>query len=154
LSITLRVSHRAVEVDLVQAQVAGLGGAQPVPEGHEDHGRVPVTVAGRARFSDRDLAADFDNLIARQVEIIRHVGGVALHEGEQLLLPAREAPAVLALGHRLVSHEIRHVGVRLLVRYRKLAADQTSRAPVVITSPAPVRSWPQTVQRCAIDTVR
>jgi hypothetical protein len=29
---------------------------------------------GRARFLDRDLAADFDNLIARQVEVIRHVG--------------------------------------------------------------------------------
>jgi hypothetical protein len=35
----------AIEVDLVPAQVAGLGGAQPVPEGHEDHGRVPVTVS-------------------------------------------------------------------------------------------------------------
>jgi hypothetical protein len=34
----------AIEVDLVPAQVAGLGGAQPVPEGHEDHGRVPVPV--------------------------------------------------------------------------------------------------------------
>jgi hypothetical protein len=37
---------------------------------------------GRTRFSDRDLAPDFDNLIARQVEIICHVRGVVLHENE------------------------------------------------------------------------
>ena len=33
---------------------------------------------GRARFSDSDLAADFDNLIAWQVKIICHMGGIAL----------------------------------------------------------------------------
>jgi hypothetical protein len=38
------VQDGAVEVDLVPAQVTGLGGTQPVPEGHQDHGRVPVTV--------------------------------------------------------------------------------------------------------------
>jgi hypothetical protein len=65
---------------------------------------------GRVGLSDRDLAADFDNLIVRQVEIVRHMGGVALHEGEQLLLPAWQAPAVLAPGHRLVSHIVGHVG--------------------------------------------
>jgi hypothetical protein len=37
---------------------------------------------GRTRFSDRDLAADFDNLIARQIKIICHMGGIALHEDE------------------------------------------------------------------------
>jgi hypothetical protein len=57
--------------------------------------RVPVQrplilcAASAARLSNRDLAADLDNLITRQVEIIRHVGGVALHECEHLLLPAR-----------------------------------------------------------------
>jgi hypothetical protein len=40
----------AIEVDLVPAQVAGLGGAQPVSEGRQDHGCVPVTVPAESKL--------------------------------------------------------------------------------------------------------
>src|SRR6266853_3765485 len=40
------MEHRAIEVDLVPAQVADLGRPEPMAEGHQDHGGVPVTVAG------------------------------------------------------------------------------------------------------------
>jgi len=33
------VQHRAIEVDLVPAQVADLSGPEPMPEGDQDHGR-------------------------------------------------------------------------------------------------------------------
>jgi hypothetical protein len=56
------VQDRALEVDLVPAQVADLGGAQPVPEGHEDQGRVPVTVAVGLGGLDQGL-----DLAGRQV---------------------------------------------------------------------------------------
>src|SRR6266849_6999712 len=39
------VEHRAIEVDLVPAQVTDLGRPQPVAEGHQDHGGIPVAVA-------------------------------------------------------------------------------------------------------------
>jgi hypothetical protein len=38
------MEHGAIEIDLVPAQVADLGGPEPVPEGDEDHGGVPMTV--------------------------------------------------------------------------------------------------------------
>jgi hypothetical protein len=56
------VQDGAVEVDLVPAQVAGLGGAQPVPEGHQDHGRIPVTVSVGLGGLDQSL-----DLAGRQV---------------------------------------------------------------------------------------
>jgi hypothetical protein len=39
------VEHRAVEVDLVPAEVADLGSPQPVSVGEEDHRRVTMAVA-------------------------------------------------------------------------------------------------------------
>jgi hypothetical protein len=39
------MEHGAAEVDLVPAEVANLGRPEPVPEGDQDHGRVPMTVA-------------------------------------------------------------------------------------------------------------
>ena len=49
------VQDGAVEVDLVPTQVAGLGGAQPMPEGQEEHGRVLVTVAVALGGFDKGL---------------------------------------------------------------------------------------------------
>ena len=39
------VEHCATEVDLVPAQVADFARPEPVPEGDQDHGRVPMAVA-------------------------------------------------------------------------------------------------------------
>ncbi len=52
------MEHRAIEVDLVTAQVADLGRPEPVAERHQDHGGVPVTVAVCLRSLDQgvDLA--------------------------------------------------------------------------------------------------
>jgi hypothetical protein len=36
------MQHRGIELHLVPAQVAQLGHPKPVPEGQQDHGRVPV----------------------------------------------------------------------------------------------------------------
>jgi hypothetical protein len=41
------MQDRRSELDLVPTQVAQLGSPQPVPEGDQDHGGVPVTVAVR-----------------------------------------------------------------------------------------------------------
>ena len=41
--------------------------------------------------------------VAGQAEVVADMGGVALHHGEERLLPARQAPAVLAADHRLVA---------------------------------------------------
>jgi hypothetical protein len=38
------MEHGAIEVDLVPTQVADLGGAEAVPAGEEDHGRVTMAV--------------------------------------------------------------------------------------------------------------
>jgi len=38
------VEYCAIEVDLIPAEVAQLSRAQPVPESHQDHGRIPVAV--------------------------------------------------------------------------------------------------------------
>ena len=52
------VEHPAAEVNLVPAQVADLGRAEPVPESDEDHGRIPMAVAVGLGGLDRgfDLA--------------------------------------------------------------------------------------------------
>lgn len=53
--------------------------------------------------SDRNLPPDLDDLIVRQAEEVADVDGVALHDGEEPLLPCRQAPAVLAADHRLMT---------------------------------------------------
>src|SRR6266446_6859987 len=39
------VEHCPIEVDLVPAQVADFGRPEPVAEGDQDHGRVPVAIS-------------------------------------------------------------------------------------------------------------
>ena len=49
------VQDRAIEIDLIPAQVHDLGRAQPVPEGDQDHGRIAVPVAVLPRRSHQRL---------------------------------------------------------------------------------------------------
>jgi len=44
-STPAHVEHGAIEVDLIPAKIADLGGTQPVPEGQQDHGAIPVPIA-------------------------------------------------------------------------------------------------------------
>jgi hypothetical protein len=37
---------------------------------------------------DRNQTTDLDDLVTRKIEVIGHVGGIPLHYGEKLLLPA------------------------------------------------------------------
>src|SRR6266852_2234838 len=59
--------------------------------------------------SNRDLAADLDDAVRGQPEVIRGMRGVALHEGEKRLQPARLRPAVLARDDGLVAEVISRV---------------------------------------------
>jgi len=56
-----------------------------------------------ALASDRNLPPDLDHLIAGQAEEVADMDGVALHHGEEPLLPGRQAQAVLAADHRLMA---------------------------------------------------
>ena len=58
---------------------------------------------------DRNQTTDLDDLVARKIEVLGHVGGIPLHYSEKLLLPAWQPPPVLATGHRLVPDEIGNV---------------------------------------------
>jgi hypothetical protein len=49
------MQHRRIELDLVPPQVAELRRPKPMPEGQQDHGRVPVTVAIRLGGLDQGL---------------------------------------------------------------------------------------------------
>src|SRR5579885_2823927 len=65
------------------------------------------TAAGAG--SDRNLPADFDDLLARQSEIIGDVRSVALHSGEQHFLPMRQSRPALAVQHDLVADIIHDI---------------------------------------------
>src|SRR5271156_5400750 len=65
---------------------------------------------GDSGSSNRNQASDLDHLVGWQVEVFRHMGGIALHHGEQRFLPARQPLAVLTTGHRLVSNVVSHIG--------------------------------------------
>ena len=54
-------------------------------------------------LSNRNLSPDLDNLIAGKTEEVADMDGVALHHGEEPLLPGRQAEAVLAADHRLMA---------------------------------------------------
>ncbi|GAC1336493.1 MAG: hypothetical protein NVSMB20_12570 [Bradyrhizobium sp.] len=61
----------------------------------------------RAKLSsdlDRNLPPDLDHLIAGQAEEIADVNRVALHHGEDALLPGGKAPAVFARDDSLTTH--------------------------------------------------
>src|ERR1700679_3226711 len=58
---------------------------------------------------DRNLASNLDDLIGRQAEEVADMDGVALHHGEQPLLPLRQAQAVFAADHRFMTDIIRHI---------------------------------------------
>src|ERR1700687_491383 len=58
---------------------------------------------------DRDLPPDLDDLIVGQAEEVADVDGVALHNGEEPLLPGRQAHAVLAADHGLVADVVGHI---------------------------------------------
>jgi hypothetical protein len=76
---------------------------------------------GRAHQSNRDLAADLHDLLGRQVEIIRHVGGITLHDGEHRLARqkfgatgvtvARVSSARAPAGRDCGGAEMTHIGV-------------------------------------------
>src|ERR1700676_960202 len=63
----------------------------------------------RTERPDRNLPSDLDDLIGGQAEEVADMGGVALHDSEDSLLPGWQAHAVLAGDHRLVAHVIGHV---------------------------------------------
>jgi hypothetical protein len=42
---TADVKYRAIEIDLIPPQVADLSRLEPVTEGEQDHGRVPMAIA-------------------------------------------------------------------------------------------------------------
>src|SRR3982074_1657066 len=58
---------------------------------------------------NRNLPPDLNDVIVGQAEEVADVNSVALHHGEEPLLPGGQAHAVLAADHRLVAHVIRHV---------------------------------------------
>ena len=49
------MQHRRIELYLVPAQVAEFRRPKPMPEGQQDHGRVPVTVPVRLGGLDQGL---------------------------------------------------------------------------------------------------
>jgi hypothetical protein len=54
--------------------------------------------------SDRNLSADFDDVVARKPEEIADVHGVSLHRGEESLLPSGYARPVLPVNDRFVAN--------------------------------------------------
>src|ERR1700732_4122829 len=58
---------------------------------------------------DRDLPPDLDDLVGGKTEEVADMDGVALHDGEEPLLPGGYSVAVLAGNHRLVTDVIGHV---------------------------------------------
>src|ERR1700747_562324 len=60
----------------------------------------------RAAQLDRDLPSDLDDLIGGQAEEIADMDRVALHHGEERLLPCGKALAVLAADHRFMADVI------------------------------------------------
>src|ERR1700730_12797145 len=59
--------------------------------------------------SNRNLPSDLYDLVARQAEEIAYVSRVALHRGENALLPVGQSPAVLPCHHGFVTDIIGHV---------------------------------------------
>ena len=55
-------------------------------------------------LSDRNLPADFDDVVARKPEEIADVHGVSLHRGEESLLPSGYAHPVLPMNDRFVAN--------------------------------------------------
>src|SRR3984893_16407309 len=60
--------------------------------------------------SNRDLPADLDHLVVRQAEEVADMDRVALHHGEEPLLPAGHPHAVVAADHGFMPDIIGDVG--------------------------------------------
>jgi hypothetical protein len=58
---------------------------------------------------DRNLPPNLNDLITGKAKEIADMDSVALHDGEELLLPGWQAFAVLAADDGLVTHVISHV---------------------------------------------
>ena len=58
---------------------------------------------------DRNLPPDLYDLIVGKIEEVADMSGVALHYGEEPLLPGRQTLAVLAANHRFMADVISHV---------------------------------------------
>src|SRR6185437_2637708 len=63
----------------------------------------------KTKSLDRNLPADLDDLVARQAEEVADMDRVALHHRKELLLPARQAHAILAVDHGFVADIISDV---------------------------------------------
>src|ERR1700730_14564204 len=62
------------------------------------------------RTLDRNLPPDLNDLIVGQAEEVADMDGVALHDGEDPLLPGRQALTVVTGDHRLVTYIVGNVG--------------------------------------------
>src|SRR6516225_2232663 len=92
-------------------------------------------------MSNRDLAPNLDDLVTWQIEEIRQMGGIALHEGKQRFLPTRQAFPVLAPYHRLVSDKVGYVceidGAAALLQLTQQAGNIRSLHESVVCDGAP-----------------